>query len=99
MDRPGELQVKTIALLMVVAALLSTGCYRSRSGGNSAAQTETIAPANAQPAPTGTDALTQTTEVEDSRSEADGGVTSPAATSTAKAPAKTSKVPAKKKHK
>jgi hypothetical protein len=90
--------VKTFSLLMIVAALLTAGCHRSRPGGNSGVQTETIAPANAQPAPTGTDALTQTTEVEDSRSEADGGVTSPAATSTAKAPAK-AKAPVKKKHK
>ena len=35
--------------------------------------TQTIAPADARPAPTGTDAMTQTVEVEDSRSEEDGG--------------------------
>ena len=86
-----------IVLLVMVAALLTTGCNRYKTRGNaSGGTTETIAPANAQPAPTGTDALTQTTEVEDSRSEADGGVTSPAATTTAKAPA--AKKPAAKKH-
>jgi hypothetical protein len=38
----------------------------------SAGSTETIAPATPQPGPSGTDAMTQTVDIEDSRSEADG---------------------------
>lgn len=92
--------MKTIAFLMMVALLLAAGCNRAgaRSDGGSNTTTETIAPANAQPAQNGTDATTQTTEVEDSRSEAEGGAA--AAPSPAKAKTATpAKTPAKKKKK
>ena len=98
------------ALALIVCALAMTGCKRgsaAASGGN-AQQTQTIAPAAAQPAPTGTDAMTQTVEVEDTRSEDEGGAltngastaktgtTSTTATTPAKAPAKAPAKPKKK---
>jgi hypothetical protein len=96
---------KTVWLVALLSLLLVAGACqgRARQGGNAAA-TETIAPPAPQPAPTGTDAMTQTVDVEDSRSEDDGGVlTSP---QTAKVPGATTtatkaatKSPAKKKTK
>ena len=92
-------RVKKTALVLIAMVFVLVSCHRreSRSGGNAApaATTQTIAPADARPATTGTDALTQTVEVEDSRSEADGG--------TANTPAPAPKPPApkptpKKKH-
>jgi hypothetical protein len=85
----------------MMAALL-VACPRHRSGANdaSSAQTATIAPAVAQPAPTGTDSMTQTVDIEDSRSEDDGGaITNPqtAKGTPAKPPAKPAAAP-KKKH-
>jgi hypothetical protein len=65
-------------VVLFVCVLALGGCKRegAAASGNAAQheQTQTIAPAAAQPAPTGTDAMTQTVEVEDSRSEEDGGV-------------------------
>ena len=53
------------------------GCRRPEANQPSTI-TETIAPAAPQTAPTGTEAMTQTVDIEDSRSEAEGGViTSP----------------------
>ena len=49
------------------------GCNRDKNAGPGDTKTETIAPAAAQPAPTDTAELSQTTGVEDSRSEAEGG--------------------------
>jgi hypothetical protein len=56
------------ALPMVLA------CRERRQEPEGAVQTQTIAPAAAQPSPTGTDAMTQTVDVEDGRSVDDGGV-------------------------
>jgi hypothetical protein len=86
-----------IAAAMIVCTL--SACPR-REEKSSVEGTATIAPAAGQPAPTGTDAMTQTVDVEDSRSEAEGaGLTETAATTTttasAKPPAK-KPVPAKK---
>ena len=68
-----------VALLIVLAAL---GC-RNREKAAGAASTETIAPAQSQPVPTDSGDLTQTVDIEDSRSEAEGGVlTKPGATQT-----------------
>src|SRR5438128_4488750 len=92
-------RVKTFAFLMIAAALVAAGCNRIRSHSNaSETRTETIAPANAQPAQNGTDAMTQTTEVEDSRSEGEGGVSTSTATTKSTAHAGP-KAPAKKKRK
>jgi hypothetical protein len=64
----------TICFLMLMALLLAAGaCRRGRAAGGPAS-TETIAPSAPQPAPTGTDAMTQTVDIEDSRSEEDGGM-------------------------
>ena len=77
-------RVKIAALSLLSAMILTTACERRTSGTTNSAQptTQTIAPAAAQPAPTGTDAMTQTVEVEDSRSEADGGVVTKARATT-----------------
>jgi uncharacterized protein YcfL len=86
--------VKTI-LFLALAALLSVSCNRHKTGATaSQPTTQTIAPAEGQPAPNGSDTMTQTVEVDDSRSESDG------MTGTASTPAKkTTKAPAKKKGK
>ena len=59
--------------VVILAAVLvfAGGCRRHEKTGDAA--TETIAPAAPQPEPTGTDAMTQTVDIEDSRSEAEGG--------------------------
>ena len=86
--------VKRILLLLILAALLPAGCTRHKSGGPGAQTTQTIAPAAAQPAATGTDAMTQTVEVDESRSEADGMASTSTMTNAA-----VKKPPAKKKGK
>lgn len=93
---------KTATLLFVMvmsAALVAAGCRGRKSSATTSTTptTETIAPASGQPAANGGDAVTQTVDVEDGRSEDDGGVlTNPQTktTGTAKAPAKP---PVKKK--
>ncbi len=89
-------------LILLTLALSAAGCggRKSSSATGTAQTTQTIAPAAAQPAVNGSDAVTQTVDVEDGRSEDDGGVlTNP---QTAKTPAATTTVkpkpPAKKKH-
>ena len=84
---------KAILLLMFIAL----ACSRHKARPGAEATTQTIAPAEAKPTPdtSGTDAMTQTVLVDDSRSESDGMAT--ASTTTAKAPVK--KAPAKKKEK
>jgi hypothetical protein len=89
--------MKTVILLMFVA-LSMAACSRHKSGpGASQATTQTIAPATPPSGPdtSGTDAMTQTVLVDDSRSESDGMAS--ASTTTAKKPA--TKAPAKKKGK
>ena len=92
----------TLLLMMLTLALAADGCRgrKSSSATGTAQNTQTIAPAAAQPAVNGGDAVTQTVDVEDGRSEDDGGVLTnpqtaktPGATTTAKP-----KPPAKKKH-
>ena len=82
---------KAILLLMFIAL----ACSRQKARPGAEATTQTIAPAEAKPTPdtSGTDAMTQTVLVDDSRSESDGM----ASASTAKAPVK--KAAAKKKGK
>jgi hypothetical protein len=62
--------------------------------------TQTVAPAAAQPAPTGSEAMTQTVNVDDGRSEEEGAIagTDTTATSAAKAPKPVKAVKAVKKH-
>ena len=82
-------------MMFVCLFALSTmlACRERRHEPAGTVQTQTIAPAAAQPSPTGTDAMTQTVDVEDGRSVDDGGVVAnrPAtATSTAHAGSATS---------
>jgi len=70
---------KTIVWLAVIAAVLG-GCKGRESA--SADKTETIAPAQPKPGATDSDAMTQTVDVEDGRSEAEGGALSTTATTT-----------------
>lgn len=81
-------------------------CKEEKTVQTATGTTQTIAPAAAPSAPNGSDAMTQTVDVEDSRSEAEGGsltnggapaseTTATAATTTV-AP-KPAKAPAKKK--
>jgi hypothetical protein len=76
--------VRTYALAaVVVLSALGAACTRHRNPGSdtpSAVQTQTIAPASAQPAPTGTDSMTQTVDVEDGRSEDERGTIQTATT-------------------
>jgi hypothetical protein len=100
-----EVSVKktaTLSLLLVMTfALFAAGCRgrKSSSATGTAPTTQTIAPAAGQPAANGGDAVTQTVDVEDGRSEDDGGVlTNPQAAKTTTAPKAPAKPPVKKKH-
>lgn len=88
--------MRTSILVLSIVVLLP-GCRQQHNVSNGGQPvTQTIAPAEAKPAPTsGTDALTQTVEIGDGRSEAEGGAAE-AATTTTKAPA-AKPAPAKKK--
>jgi len=85
--------MKTVLLLTFVA-LLPVACARHKGGpGASQATTQTIAPATPQPAgpyTSGTDAMTQTVLVDDSRSESDGMASASTTTAAKKTPAKAS---------
>jgi hypothetical protein len=89
----------TLSLLIVMMIVpFSIGCRgrKSSSATGTAATTQTIAPAAGQPAVNGGDAVTQTVDVEDGRSEDDGGVlTNP---QTAKTQTAAPKPQPKKKH-
>ncbi|HEX8620029.1 MAG TPA: hypothetical protein VF911_20780 [Thermoanaerobaculia bacterium] len=68
---------RSIASVVVVLAVLTLafpGCKGREQRGAGGEASETIAPASPQPAPTGTEAMTQTVDVESGRSEAEGGV-------------------------
>lgn len=68
---------RSIASIVVITAVLTLampGCKGREQRGAGGEATETIAPAAPQPAPTGTEAMTQTVDVEAGRSEAEGGV-------------------------
>jgi hypothetical protein len=97
---------KTATLSFLILLTLAVSAFdcrgrKSSSATGTAQTTQTIAPAAAQPAVNGGDAVTQTVDVEDGRSEDDGGVlTNP---QTAKKPVPTTAKPApkpaaKKKH-
>ncbi len=99
-----EVSVKKTATLLLLIVMTFTlfaaacGWRKSSTATTTAPTTQTIAPAAGQPAVNGGDAVTQTVDVEDGRSEDDGGVlTNPQAAKApgaAKAPAKP---PVKKK--
>ncbi|MEA2338662.1 MAG: hypothetical protein QOE82_2669 [Thermoanaerobaculia bacterium] len=88
----------TLSLVLVMTFMLFAAGCRGRNASSTtstAPTTQTIAPAAGQPAANGGDAVTQTVDVEDGRSEDDGGVlTNPTKTPPKPAP----KPPVKKKH-
>ncbi len=93
--------IKPSVLIVLMFVLSVTGCRWGRPAAvsSTAPTTQTIAPAAAQPAVNGADAVTQTVDVEDGRSVDEGGALT--SSQTAKKPAST-KTPAKtppKKHK
>jgi len=69
-------------LLILLIAILAIPACGKRETSAEGGSTETIAPAQPQPAPTGTDAMTQTVDVEHGRSEAEGGALAPSGTVT-----------------
>ena len=91
----------TLSLLIVMSlALLAAGCRGRKASSTTATAptTQTIAPAAGQPAVNGGDAVTQTVDVEDGRSEDDGGVlTNPQKAKTPGASKAPAKPPVKKK--
>ncbi|HEX9460703.1 MAG TPA: hypothetical protein VGA84_16260 [Thermoanaerobaculia bacterium] len=80
-------------LILMSLALLAPGCRGKLSSATTTAPaTQTIAPAAGQPSTNGSDAVTQTVDVEDGRSEDDGGVlTNPQKAKGAKPPVKKKK--------
>ena len=72
---------KCSAVILAAMLVLAAGCQRGEHANDAA--NATIAPAAPQPDTTGTDAMTQTVDIEDSRSEAEGG----ALTDTGRVPA------------
>lgn len=64
--------IRSLAAVLLIA-LAALACNRGEKAAGTAAN-ETIAPAKPQPDSTGTADLTQTVDIEDSRSEAEGGV-------------------------
>lgn len=87
-------------VVIVVSVLLAAAaCRRQSDKGVPVVTTQTVAPAAAQPAPTGTDAMTETVNVDSGRSEeegAAGGSSTSGTTTAAKAPA--AKAHTAKKH-
>lgn len=61
-----------ILVIIMLCALSFSACKRQETA-VSGEVTETIAPATPQPAPTGTDAMTQTVDIEAGRTDAEGG--------------------------
>jgi hypothetical protein len=85
-------------MLIVLSAVLALGSCKARSqrAAPGVVTTQTVAPAAAQPAPAGNDAMTQTVNVDDGRSDDEGPAgTDTTANAATKAP-KASKVA--KKH-
>ena len=82
-----------VIFLSLLALVAASGCHHKKQPNNPAA-TQTIAPAVAQPDPTGTDPSTQTVELNDGRSEDEGGVLTDTATTTKT----TTAAPKKAKH-
>jgi len=74
--------VKKTAFVVLAIALLAFGCKGRNGSSRNSTQTQTIAPAAPEPAANGTDAMTQTVDVEDGRSVDEGaGINSTAVAS------------------
>jgi hypothetical protein len=80
--------VKRLISSFVVVAFALSGC-RGRESSATSGATETIAPAQPQPGTTETDAMTQTVDIEDGRSEADGATLAERGTDTVATPTTT----------
>jgi hypothetical protein len=63
-------------LLVIAVVVVPLGCKGRGESRARTDETQTIAPAAARPADTGTAEMTQTVELQDGRSEAEGGVLS-----------------------
>jgi hypothetical protein len=101
MHEHNEQPVKILASLSLALTFLLMGCPRhggSTKNDPAGAQTQTIAPAVAQPGPTGTDQMTQTVNVDDSRSEEDGGTSTAPKTATKSSANKPAAKKTAKKH-
>ena len=70
------------SLVVLVSIMLALGACRKENATAGSDGTETIAPAQPQPEPTGTDAMTQTVELGDGRSVSEGGALAEGATTT-----------------
>ena len=70
------------SLAIVVSLLLTLAACKGRENQAHDESTATIAPAQPQPAETGTDAMTQTVELGDGRSVSEGGVSEEGTTAT-----------------
>lgn len=69
----------TPLIVVLMALMLALGACKGRENATGQA-TETIAPADPQPEETGTDAMTQTVDIEEGRTDAEGGaLTTPGA--------------------
>lgn len=64
---------RTASVVIAFILACALGCAK-KSDANQPAATQTIAPAAAQPSTDGTDAMTGTVDVDDGRSENEGGV-------------------------
>jgi hypothetical protein len=74
---------RLITSFAVVAVAFTLADCRGREKAATSDGTETIAPAQPQPASSETDAMTQTVDIEDSRSEDDGASLTAGSTGTA----------------
>jgi hypothetical protein len=85
------------AIIVLSVAVVLPGCQR-RNDASPSHTTQTVAPAAAQPAPAGNDAMTQTVNVDDGRSEEEGAAAVSDSASRPGKPAPTAKTakPAKK---
>jgi hypothetical protein len=70
------------SLVIAILLLLALGACKGREKAATDESTATIAPAQPQPAETGTDAMTQTIELGDGRSVSEGGTSEEGATAT-----------------
>jgi ABC-type Fe3+-hydroxamate transport system substrate-binding protein len=73
------------SLVLAVSLVLALGACKGREKAQHDQSTATIAPAPAQPGETGTDAMTQTVELNDGRSVSEGGASAEGTTATSTA--------------